>query len=84
MVMLADKLTLDDNTTCQLVRSSYQNINFYSVNIEDLARGSPLGIKVLYLLFTFILYYQSHSFMMHHTKKVMMPLCISLMLSEFC
>ena len=47
VVMTADKLTLDDNTTCQLVRSSYQNINFYSVNIEELARGSPLGIKAV-------------------------------------
>ena len=55
VVMLADKLTLDDNTTCQLVRSSYQNINFYSVNIEDLARGSPLGIKAVCLIYIYSL-----------------------------
>ena len=45
VVMTADKLTLDDNTTCQLVISSYGNIKFYSVNIEKLAKGSPLGLN---------------------------------------
>ena len=45
VVMLAQRLTLDDNTTCQL--QSYTNIHFYSVDIEKLAVDSPLGKKHL-------------------------------------
>ena len=58
VVMTADRITLDDNTTCQLGRSSDGNIKFYSVNIEKLAKGSPLGINLsllfqIYTVFVF-------------------------------
>ena len=42
VVMLARKLTLDDNTTCQIWKQ-HKNINFYSVDVERLSIGSPLG-----------------------------------------
>ena len=80
VVMTADRLTLDDNTTCQLVRSSYGNINFYSVNIEKLAKGSPLGLTFLYCFHIYCSYFQNHSSKMPLIVKVKMPLCISLML----
>ena len=42
VVMLARTLTLDDNTTCQIWKQ-HKNINFYSVDVERLSIGSPLG-----------------------------------------
>lgn len=43
VVMTFPKLHLDDNTTCQLYMSNYKNIQFYTVDVERLAIGSPLG-----------------------------------------
>ena len=44
VIMTSTTLDLDDNTTCQLYMSAYNNILFYTVNIEELALGSPLGL----------------------------------------
>ena len=44
VIMTSTTLDLDDNTTCQLYMSAYNNIHFYTVNIEELALGSPLGM----------------------------------------
>ena len=43
VVLTAQNLELDDNTTCQLVMSNHSNIHFYTVDISQLALDSPLG-----------------------------------------
>ena len=44
VVITAERLDLDDNTTCQLIRSHHSNIHFYTVDIKRLASQTPLGI----------------------------------------
>ena len=43
VVLTAQNLELDDNTTCQLVMSNHSNIHFYTVDISQLALDTPLG-----------------------------------------
>ncbi len=45
VVMMTQRLALDDNTTCQLW--SNPNITFYSVDIKRLAVDSPLGKQII-------------------------------------
>ena len=42
VVMLSEKLLLEDNTTCHLA-TSHHNIQFYTVNITKLALGTAIG-----------------------------------------
>ena len=42
VVMMSERLDLIDNTTCFLV-NSYDNIQFYSVNLTNLAHNTSLG-----------------------------------------
>ena len=43
VVLTAQTLQLNDNTTCQLIMSNHSNIHFYTVDISQLALDSPLG-----------------------------------------
>ena len=49
VVMTFPRLHLDDNTTCQLYMSKYNNIHFYTVDVERLAKESPLGMFELHV-----------------------------------
>ena len=42
VVMMSSRLDLTDNTTCYLI-NSHLNIQFYSVNLTNLARNTSLG-----------------------------------------
>ena len=49
VVMTAEMLDLEDNTTCELYRANYHNIHFYTVDIAKLAKKTPLG-RVQFLI----------------------------------
>ena len=42
VVMMSDRLDLTDNTTCFLL-NSYDNIQFYTVNLTNLGRNTAIG-----------------------------------------
>ena len=42
VVMMSSRLDLTDNTTCYLINTEL-NIQFYSVNLTNLARNTSLG-----------------------------------------
>ena len=42
VVMMSERLDLTDNTTCFLL-NSYDNIQFYSVNLTNLGRNTSTG-----------------------------------------
>ena len=43
VVMTASVLELGDNTTCELYRANMTNLHFFTVDLERLARNTPLG-----------------------------------------
>ena len=47
VVMMSERLDLTDNTTCFLI-NSYDNIQFYTVNLTNLGRNTSTGNKVKY------------------------------------
>ena len=62
VVMMTERLDLTDNTTCYLVNSGL-NIQFYSVNLTNLGRNTPLGLtSISYVVsLTPALFFQKHS-----------------------
>ena len=45
VVMVSERLDLTDNTTCFLL-NSYDNIQFFTVNLTNLGRNTSTGNKV--------------------------------------